>query len=407
MQAGVAVFFEPEGAPDSRSRIPLAHGGVMLSRFQAPVKIGLERELPPAGGPRAFKYLKLYRPAAALIKALIRHRCKHRIRMLTGRGYVCILSGIAGRDELPALSRNAIIQRSLWAWGLDDQSISSPRLFDNPLQWLRTPETPSFPPPRGKIAAVLHLYYTELWPELAAFLRQIPYPFDLWITHCGMDDTIRAQILGCFPSAQIIQVENRGRDIWPFISLLNAGVFEKYDYICKIHSKKSAHKPGQEESLLGSRWRRRALYDLLAAGRAAQIVDMFERDPNLGIVGPTALRMPNGRYTADMAWGTDKNRELTMQLARRMGGQMGEADLDFFAGTMFWVRPKALGPIWQLNLQRSDFPDEAGQLDGELQHAFERLFSVSAMRRGLSISDVTPLDIPRMNTSRLGSQAPT
>ena len=114
----------------------------------------------------------------------------------------------------------------------------------------------------------------------------------------------------------------------------------------------------------------------------AQIVDMFERDPSLGIVGPAALRMPNARYTADMAWGTDKNRELTMRLARRMGVHRGEPDLDFFAGTMFWVRPRALEPIRRLNLQRSDFPDEAGQLDGELQHAFERLFSVSAMRRG-------------------------
>ena len=407
LPAGVAVFFESGGTPYGCTRIPLAHGGVMLGRFRAPVKIGIQRELSPAGGPWALKYLKLLRPAAALIKAFMRRRSKHRIRMPTGRGYVCVLSGIAGRDKLPALSRNAMLQRSLWHLGLDDQSISSPDLFDNPLQWLPTPETPSFPPPNGKIAAVLHLYYTDLWPELAAFLCQIPYPFDLWITHCGMDAGVRAQILELFPQSQIVQVENRGRDVWPFISLLNAGALEKYDYICKIHSKKSAHKPGQEESLLGRRWRRRVLYDLLAAGRARQIVDMFECDPSLGIVGPAALRMPNARYTADMAWGTDKNRELTMRLARRTGMEMGAADLDFFAGSMFWVRPRALEPIRRLNLQRSDFPDEAGQLDGELQHAFERLFSVSAMRRGLSISDVTPLDIPRMNTSRLGSQAPT
>jgi lipopolysaccharide biosynthesis protein len=312
--------------------------------------------------------------------------------MLTGRGYVCVLSGIAARDELPALSRNATIQRSLWAWGLDDQSISSPGLFDNPLQWLRPPETPPFPPPKGKIAAVLHLYYTDLWPELAAFLRQIPYPFDLWITHCGMDARLQAGILGHFPGARIIQVENRGRDIWPFISLLNSGAFEKYDCVCKIHSKKSAHKPGQEESLLGSRWRRRALYDLLAAGRAWQIVDMFERDPSLGIVGPAVLRTPNSRYSADMAWGTDKNRELTMRLARRTGMVMDETGLDFFAGSMFWVRPKALEPIRQLNLQRSDFPDEAGQLDGETQHAVERIFFTVA-RYWFQVADVRPLEI--------------
>ncbi len=307
--------------------------------------------------------------------------------MPDGSGYVSVIRGIARPDELARMSRNEAIQRSLWVFGLDDQSLSSPDLFDNPLQWLRPVEKLPLPPSMSKIGVVLHLYYTELWAEFAAFLNQIHYPFDLWITHCGMDGATRAQILQLFPQAQIIEVENRGRDIWPFIRLLNEGVFDGYGAICKIHSKKSAHKPGEQESLLGSRWRRRALYDLLAGGRAAQIVDMFERDPRLGIAGPCALRLPSTRYSAKMAWGTDENRELTMQVARRMGGQLSETDLDFFAGSMFWVRPQALEAIRQLNLRREDFPDEKGQLDGELQHALERSFFRSVAIAGLQIGN--------------------
>jgi lipopolysaccharide biosynthesis protein len=313
--------------------------------------------------------------------------------MLDHAGYICVLDGIVARDKLPVISRNATLQRSLWPLGLDDSSVPSHHLFDRPLAWLHKPESALAFAPKGRTGVFLHLYYSELWPEFAAFLNQIRHPFDLWITHCGLSSPARKQILEVFPQAEIVQVENRGRDIWPFISFLNDGILDKYEYICKIHSKKSIHRPGMKESLLGSRWRRRALYDLLAAGRAEHIVGMFDCDPSLGIAGPQVLRVPNPRYTSQMAWGPSRNRDVTFRLARRMGMQMAGEDLDFFAGAMFWVRPVALEPIRRLNLQRDDFPDEAGQLDGGLQHAIERLFSVSAGQAGLNIADTAPLDV--------------
>ena len=236
----------------------------MFAHFRAPIKISADGEAAAGTGAPVLSYIKLPLPVAAFIKLTQGRRMKHKISMPDRSGYVCILSGIADLDELPALSRNAALERALTVLNLDGRSISSPQLFDNPLQWLRPSGQQPLRPLKAKIAAVLHLYYQELWPELAAFLSQIQHPFDLWITHCGMDSTLRTQILENFPQAQFVQVENCGRDIWPFISLLNDNVFKGYGCICKIHGKKSAHKPGQEETLLGSRWRRRALYDLLA-----------------------------------------------------------------------------------------------------------------------------------------------
>jgi lipopolysaccharide biosynthesis protein len=60
--------------------------------------------------------------------------------------------------------------------------------------------------------------------------------------------------------------------------------------------------------------------------------------------------------------------------------------LDFFGGTMFWVRPEALKPLRDLRLS-SVFPEEQGQLDGGLEHATERLFAASVVAAGYRLAN--------------------
>jgi len=45
----------------------------------------------------------------------------------------------------------------------------------------------------------------------------------------------------------------------------------------------------------------------------------------------------------------------------------------FPLGTMFWARPAALAPLWDLGLQPADFPPEPAADDGTVLHAIERL----------------------------------
>ena len=51
---------------------------------------------------------------------------------------------------------------------------------------------------------------------------------------------------------------------------------------------------------------------------------------------------------------------------------------------MFWLRPAALRLLLDAHLEVAEFEAEAGQLDGTLAHAIERVFSLSASAGGFS-----------------------
>ncbi len=178
-------------------------------------------------------------------------------------------------------------------------------------------------------------------------------------------------------------MENRGRDVRPFLVLLEGGRLDRYRYVCKVHGKKSSD--GGRRSYMGALWRRRLLFDLLAApGLAGSIVDMFERDPSIGMIGPRAFRLPSETYSEELSWSV--NRETVLNLAEKMGVPPDRFRLDFFGGTMFWARPEALAPLRKLKLADS-FPEEKGLLDGGLEHATERLFGAAVVAAGYKLAD--------------------
>ena len=239
------------------------------------------------------------------------------------------------------------------------------------------------PPGPHPLAIVLHLYYEETWGDIAGVLRRLAVPFDLIVTTVPGREALVKKIRRDFPHAEIEVMENRGRDVRPFLVLLERGRLDRYAYVCKAHGKKSTD--GGRKSYMGSLWRRRLLFDLLAApGLAPSIVELFERDPSVGMVGPRAFRPPNPNYSEELAWSINKDRIL--ELAARMGLPAETFRLDFFGGTMFWVRPEALAPLRALKLS-DEFPEERGLLDGGLEHATERLFGAAVVAAGYRLAD--------------------
>ena len=239
------------------------------------------------------------------------------------------------------------------------------------------------PPAPVSVAVVVHIYYEDTWRDIEGALRGLTVPFDLIVTTVAGRERLTETIARAYPHAAIEVMENRGRDIGPFMALLERGRLDRYKYICKIHGKKSID--GRRKTYMGAMWRRRLLFDLLAApGAANAAIDMFERDPSIGMIGPRAFRLPKQGYSEDLSWSA--NRAMTLKIAERMGVPADRFQLDFFSGTMFWVRPEALKPLRDLRLA-ADMPRESGLVDGDLPHAVERVLPTSVLVAGYKLAD--------------------
>jgi Rhamnan synthesis protein F len=245
-------------------------------------------------------------------------------------------------------------------------------------------------------AVVAHIYYEDTWPDIAGALRGLTIPFDLIVTTVAGREQLGETIRRSYPRAEIEIVENRGRDVGPFLALLERGRLDGYRYVCKIHGKKSID--GGRRIYIGDMWRRRLLFDLLGApGAARAAIDLFECDPRIGMIGPKLFRLPNEDYSEELSWAG--NRPMTLKIGERMGVPADKFQLDFFGGTMFWVRPEALKPLRELCLA-ADMPRESGLVDGDLPHALERVLPTSVLVAGYKLADSDGFEATRRANER-------
>lgn len=250
-----------------------------------------------------------------------------------------------------------------------------------PGRWQGIPRlTHDGPLPAGpaRVAVCLHLFYPDLWPRLHQALRSIPEPWDLYVTVPAYACT-RAlqQVARDCPSVRFLPGTNRGRDVLPFLQLLAQGVFDRYDAVCKLHSKRSPHMDS------GSAWLDQVLHALLGSPAHVQtLLARFRSEPQLGLLGPQSLAIHPGNPLHRA-----KNHQALQALSARSGITTASS-APFFAGTMFWFRPQAMAHLRQLSLNASDFPLEMAQTDGTLAHAIERLFIPMIERAGYTSDGV-------------------
>jgi hypothetical protein len=246
-------------------------------------------------------------------------------------------------------------------------------------------------PATADLAIVAHVFYHDLWDEIADQIDAAGLAFDLFvtITDRGKEtDALVARIAARFPRARTFRFPNRGRDVLPFVHLVNAGALDGYEAVCKIHTKRSPHRDD------GDHWRRHLIGGILPAGRAGALLARFLAMPR------AAVWVADGQHYRSAEWWGSNQETVARVLARLEIRPDGE--LSFPAGSMYWLTPAMIAAIKAMLLAPEEFESEAAQLDGTLAHGFERALGFVVAAGGLrivetgEIPETPPAAKPRM-----------
>lgn len=221
-----------------------------------------------------------------------------------------------------------------------------------------------------KIAVAIHAFYPDVLQEIIRLTEFLPKHVQLFVTTPkDKRGEVEAILARQSLQYQLLVTENRGRDVLPFLQVLDILVEQGFEYVLKVHTKKSLHRDD------GDSWRNDLYEAVLGISNFLRSIVAFQNDANLGILGPRGHLVSMDTYLGS-------NLDRILQYSRLLGiGPDEILDHAFFAGTMFIARVAALEPILHLGISEQDFEPESGQIDGTLAHAVERLIGLSACSR--------------------------
>jgi lipopolysaccharide biosynthesis protein len=238
------------------------------------------------------------------------------------------------------------------------------------------------------VGVLLHVFYPELVPEIIGQLNEIPVRFDLIVTNAsGEQISFDRTDLPRARHIRVLDVDNRGRDIWPMAQVVNAGLLDPYELVLKVHTKRSEWRSAHQDLAgTGEGWRNTLLTDLLGdRDNIATVMSAFAENPNLGVV--TA----DGNLLGPEFWGGDL--AASRELLRRLELPLHPDGLCFPSGSFYWIRGFVLQGLRALALTSEDFEREAGQIDGTTAHAIERVIGILAEEAGLSLGERSTLSV--------------
>jgi hypothetical protein len=252
---------------------------------------------------------------------------------------------------------------------------------------------------KSRAAVILHLYYVDMWPYFLNHLARIDLGcYDLFVTLPDAAGAFESEIAAGHPNVRVLTVPNRGRDVFPFLKTLDAVADKGYQFLLKLHSKKSPHRND------GREWLDAMMACLLPhLDKDLKTIFGLLEDPDTAIIGPSS------QYLSLLVNLSANERLLQVVLNQSAGREASEEVLKnaqnygFFSGTMFWARVDALAPFRDCGLTEEDFPDEPTLIDGTLAHAMERAFTLVPQVNGKDLYQVDRLGVISRTTYSSGA----
>ena len=158
-----------------------------------------------------------------------------------------------------------------------------------------------------KLAVVVHAFYHDIFADILARLDRFTVRFTLFVSYPNAESE-KVKALLESKSYRVIarEVENKGRDIAPFLEIVPRVIEDDFDFILKLHTKKSPHYSKVVK------WRE-DLYDYLTdEDQLQRNLKLMETDPTIGIIG-------HPDYIIPMCTNWRPNEKRVRELAARMG----------------------------------------------------------------------------------------
>lgn len=202
---------------------------------------------------------------------------------------------------------------------------------------------------------ILHLHYIELFEEISSNIDNID-SFDLMISiGYKVKSSDIERILDKYPNAALFLFDNRGRDIKPFFEVVEFASSFGYEYLLKVHSKKSLHRVD------GDTWRQGLIHSL--CGSESIVKDNLASLSSASLIAPRSHLFKNRDYI-----GSNMHHLETI-----LGADSAASNYRFPAGSMYWAKFDTIVQLSNsIKSWNADYEPEHGQVDGTLAHAIER-----------------------------------
>lgn len=229
---------------------------------------------------------------------------------------------------------------------------------------------------RAKSALHIHVYYVEMLEGIIDRVNVNNHKPDLFVSvvsesaKLSVEELLKKKWNGNF---KLEVVPNKGRDIASFLTSF-AKDLQEYEFIGHVHTKKSLEFDNSKVINLWVNF----LFENMLGGKHAMIDSIINSliiDKKCGIVFPDD--------PSDVGW--TENYEEAKKLMKRMNLDDNLPKyINFPVGTMFWARSSALKPLFNLNLELKDYPNEPVGYDGTMLHAIERIIPIVSTFSGFN-----------------------